>query len=212
MRFRFPYTLAFILCHFGCGSPQSNARGTGAIVPADSSTSDVEDTGIPSDTKDTPAIPIQDVEPVVQKPPISIPKGRLYDGFIVGGVPSREQIDAALVADIDSAMSLMASGEGQGDVIAGYATSKGFRYLHFAIDGIEALNEATAWEFAATLSMVDKPAIIHSQEGRRVGAIFALMAFFVDELPAEEAYKIGVAAGMGDYSVHVREVLGMPTQ
>ncbi|MBL4634584.1 MAG: hypothetical protein JKY56_11965 [Kofleriaceae bacterium] len=144
------------------------------------------------------------------KPPIEIPNGRLYQGFIVGGLPSKAQFDAALAVDIEAAMSLMTNGETGGSEIASYASSQGVRYLHFSIDGIDGLTEANAWEFAATLSMLDKPAIIHSKEGRRVGAIFALMAYFVDELSAEEAYEIGVEAGMGDFSVRVRKLLNLP--
>lgn len=104
-------------------------------------------------------------------------------------------------------MSLMASDEeGIGD-IAQYASSIGVRYLRFTVKDKGALTEATAWEFASTLAMLGRPAIIHSANGERVGAIFALMAFFVDETSADEAVAIGTAAGMGSLEAHVRSLL-----
>ncbi len=140
-------------------------------------------------------------------PPITIPNGRLYDGYVVGGLPSREQFEQALQAGFESAMSLMGNDEEGIRDVAPYASSLGIRYIRFTVQGTEDLNESMAWQFASTLGMLGKPAIIHSARGERVGALFALMAFFVDELSVEDSISIGLAAGLGSLADDVRSLL-----
>ena len=142
--------------------------------------------------------------------PIEIPNGQLYDGYIVGGLPSKSNIDDALAKNIETAMSLMARDETGISEIGPYAASKGFRYIRFTIAGKADLNESMAWQFASTLPLLDKPGIVHSANGNRVGAIFALMAYFVNEVDAEEALAIGKAIGLGDLEDHVRAQLELP--
>ncbi len=169
----------------------------------------------PEPTTPTPSVPppiepavIAQQEPAPQEaPPIDIPAGRFHDGYVVGGLPSKHQFDLALEAGFEEAMSLMASDEEGIAEITPYATSIGIRYIRFTIRDERDLNEAMAWQFAATLAMLGKPSIIHSANGARVGAIFALMAFFVEELSPEEALAIGRAAGMGSLEGHVRSQL-----
>ena len=158
--------------------------------------------------------PMPSEEPVVlpaedegSEAPISIPNGRLYDGYVLGGLPSKKQFDDAYAAGFESAMSLMDNDEDGIRDIAPYASSLGIRYIRFTVRGKDDLNESMAWQFASTLSMVGRPAIIHSAGGERAGAMFALMAFFVDEVSAEDALAIGKRAGMGSLEAHLRTVL-----
>tara|TARA_R110000868_G_scaffold403785_1_gene681367 strand:- start:228 stop:842 length:615 start_codon:yes stop_codon:yes gene_type:complete len=146
-------------------------------------------------------------ETPVPKPPIAIPGARLHDGYVLGGLPSKEQFDEAYAAGFESAMSLMANDEDGIREIAPYASSLGVRYIRFTVRGTEDLNESMAWQFASTLGMLGRPAIIHSANGERAGAMFALMAFFVDEASADEALAIGRLAGMGSLEAHLRGVL-----
>lgn len=138
---------------------------------------------------------------------IEIPNARAYKGYVLGGLPTRQQLDAAMEAGFESAMSLMASDEAGGPELARYGASQGLRYLRFTIASEEDLTESMAWQFAATISMLGKPAIIHCATGQRVAAIVALKAYFVEELAAEDAYAIGEALGMGEYAEHVRGLL-----
>lgn len=185
-----------------CGSPQPVANPT-IVVPAP-----IEDPA-PSATSAAPDPASEDPAEGLQleAPAIQIPNGRSYQGYVLGGLPSQKQLDAALEAGFESAMSLMGSDEAGGPELARYGASQGLRYLRFTIAGEDDLTESMAWQFAATESMLGKPAIIHCATGQRVAAIFALKAFFVDELAAEEAYAIGEALGMGDYAEHVRGLL-----
>ncbi len=138
---------------------------------------------------------------------LALPSVRRYEGFIVCGLPTRETLDRALALGIDSALSLMDSSEPGISEVAPYGASIGFRYLRFVIRGREDLSEAMAWEFAATLALLDSPAIIHDDTGERVAALFALKAFFVDELGADRALAIGTQLGMGSYADHVDSLI-----
>lgn len=154
-----------------------------------------------------PKVPEVAPTPVPAKPPIAIANGRLHGGYIVGGLPTRENFDAAAEAGIDSALSLMANDEDGIREVAPYASSIGIRYIRFTVRNPQDLTESMAWQFASSLGMVGSPAIIHSGGGERVGAMFALVAFFVDENSADDAIAIGMQAGMGSLATHVRSVM-----
>lgn len=185
-----------------CGSPATQTEAPTPPAPP------ISDSHADSPEPTAP-VPAETTEPAPEPPPITIPGGRLHDGYVVGGLPNNGQFDEALEAGFESAMSLMANDEDGIGERAQYASSLGIRYIRFTVDGKDDLNESMAWQFASTLAMLGKPAIIHSAGGERVGAIFALMAFFVDEATAEDALAIGRAAGMGSLEEHVRSTMGL---
>ena len=191
---------------FGCASTPKSPPAIGASPPQRMEEPRAEQ----PDVAPTPESPIAQPpisEPPAPKPPIAIPGGRLHDGYVLGGLPSKEQFDAAYAAGFESAMSLMANDEEGIREIAPYVSSLGVRYIRFTVRGTEDLNESMAWQFASTLGMLGRPAIIHSASGERVGAMFALMAFFVDDATTDEALAIGRLAGMGSLEAHLRGVL-----
>jgi hypothetical protein len=192
-----------LLSVIACGSSSKPKTISTEASDIASAKSDAKPASEKTDEKpELPAVPIGTA-------PIEIPNGVLYDGYILGGLPSKGQIDKALESDIESAMSLMSRDEPGISEIGPYAASQGFRYIRFSIAGPKDLTESMAWEFASTLPMLDKPSIIHSADGKRVAAIFALKAFFVDDLGAEKALAIGLAIGLGDLEEHVRTLLGL---
>lgn len=194
--------LSGFACLLACGSsaPKDDTTVTDTPKPTPEEVA-------PSDAKDVEAGTAPAGKATVSASPITIPNGLVYEGYILGGLPSKKAIDDALTKDIESAISLMASDEPGISEIGPYAASKGFRYIRFTISGVADLNESMAWQFASTLPLLDKPGIVHSANGSRVAAIFALMAFFVDDVAAEEALAIGQAIGLGDLEDHVREQL-----
>lgn len=183
-----------------CGSSPKTSPPVPEVAPE--SSAEPETTSNPE-----PAKPLHKVP--TGESPIQLPNGLVYEGYVIGGLPTKAAIDAALTADIESAMSLMSRDEPGISEIGPYAASQGFRYIRFTIDGSQDLTEAMAWEFAATLPMLDKPGIVHSAQGQRVAAIFALKAFFVDDLPADHALAIGNALGMGEYAEHVESLIAV---
>lgn len=208
---RLGVSLCLLLTATACGSSQSTDRAALATdspppVSADAPPAAPETTDETTDASAEPALPTVQVGTA----PIELPSALLYKGYVVGGLPNKAQIDAALDANIESALSLMARDEPGISVIGPYAASRGFRYIRFTIAGPEDLTESMAWEFAATLPLIDTGGIVHSAEGKRVAAIFALKAFFVDEVSATEALAIGLALGMGELEGHVRALLELP--
>ena len=192
----------------GCGPKPSAKSPPVAQIASGHAELPLDDTPMPSEdqtpSKEPAVLPAQDE---VAKAPISIPNGRLYDGYVLGGLPSKKQFDDAYAAGFESAMSLMDNDEEGIRDIAPYASSLGVRYIRFTVRDKDDLNESMAWQFASTLGMLGRPAIIHSAGGERAGAMFALMAFFVDEVSAAEALAIGKRAGMGSLEAHLRTVL-----
>lgn len=207
---RLALTLALVGT-LACGSSSPKSETIGTDTPR-TTPSDSENSTTNSDTDaETPSASLKSKVPITPAP-FSLRNGLVYKGYILGGLPTKENIDAALEKEIESALSLMSKDEPGISVIGPYAASKGFRYIRFTIAGTEDLNESMAWQFASTLPLIDKPGIVHSADGNRVGAIFALMAYFVDELPAQEALAIGQAIGLGDLEAHVRSVLELPAE
>lgn len=207
IKMRIHVSICLLLTLSACGSSQSTEKKT--IANEDRSTKVVKP--VEKSKTETPAAkegPTVDVSPA----PIPIPNGHLYDGYVVGGLPTKEQINQALESEIETAMTLMDRSEPGIDEIGPYAASQGFRYIRFTIAGPNDLSEAMAWEFAATLPLLDKPGIVHCASGQRVAAIFALKAYFVDEASAEEALAIGQALGIGEYEDRLRELLELPPQ
>lgn len=195
------------LCALACGGSSTKttpSASAGASAVTETPSSNDNGSNVPKPpTSDGPNVE-------VSKAPITIPNALLYDGYIVGGLPSKSNIDQAITKNIETAISLMANDETGISEIGPYAASKGFRYIRFTIAGKEDLNESMAWQFASTLPLLDKPGIVHSANGKRVAAIFALMAYFVEDLDAKEALAIGQAIGLGDLEDHVREQLELP--
>ncbi len=192
-----PFTLLCLAQLWACGASSPKA----APEPAPQTVPEPEPTEEPAQT----AEPAPEPEP--EPPSIPIPNGRMHDGYIVGGLPSKEHYDAAIELGIDSALSLMSNAEEGIREVAPYASSLGVRYIRFTVASPQDLTESMAWQFAASLGSVGKPAIIHSAGGERVGAMFALVAFFVDEQGLEESMRIGRAAGMGSLAEEVERVM-----
>lgn len=194
--------LVAFTCMASCASPPPMP---GAVAPTSSEAQPIA----PVET--APQLPAESEQAspriALEPSPIAIPNARFYQGYVLGGLPSNHDLDAAMSAGFESAMSLMTNDEEGGPELARYGASKGLRYLRFTIAGKEDLNESMAWQFASTESMLGKPAIIHSLSGQRVAAIFVLRAYFVDELSADEALAIGDALGMGEFAEHVRQEL-----
>ena len=204
--------LALILGLVGalaCGSSSPKGESVKTDVPHTTS-SDSGSSKVESETQTGRSDASLKSKVPVAPAPISLRNGLMYEGYIIGGLPTKEIIDAALDKEIESAISLMTKDEPGISEIGPYAASKGFRYIRFTIAGPEDLNESMAWQFASTLPLLDKPGIVHSADGNRVAAIFALKAYFVDDIPAPEALAIGQAIGLGDLEDHVRSVLELP--
>lgn len=85
--------------------------------------------------------------------------------------------------------------------------SLGMDYVSLPIAGAGGLSRENAERLAAVLEEADGPVLLHCASGNRVGGLLALIAFYVDNKPADEAMAIGLAAGMTGYADFVERLL-----
>lgn len=129
------------------------------------------------------------------------------DGVVSGGQPSLEQLHLAKEAGFATVINLRTEGEKgtKKDVIEGL----GFAYHSLPISGSD-LNETSARALWNLLEESEGPILLHCGSGNRVGALFALGAFYIEGQSAEEALAYGQATGLTRLEPRVREILELP--
>jgi uncharacterized protein (TIGR01244 family) len=129
---------------------------------------------------------------------IAIPQAKSADPEILtGGQPTDDQLKQAKEKGVKTIVNLRSKGE-EKEFATEEAKAKelGLNYVHIPIDGKtgDGLNEENAKKLAELVNQ--KPAIVHCASGQRVGALFALKAFYVDKKSPEEALAVGKANGL----------------
>jgi len=129
---------------------------------------------------------------------ITIPNARTAaDQILTGGQPRDEHLQQAKDNGVKVVMNLRTQAEEKEFATeAAKVESLGMKYVHLPIDGKtgDGMNEENARKLAEVLA--EKPALVHCTSGERVGALFALKAFYVDKLPADVALKVGKDNGL----------------
>jgi uncharacterized protein (TIGR01244 family) len=129
-------------------------------------------------------------------------------GAISGGQPSREQLVASRDAGYRTVMNLRTPGEGGAiDDETALVAELGMDYVSIPIAGAAGLTRDNVEAFARALEAAERPVLIHCGSGNRIGALFALKAFYLDGKSAEEALSIGRASGLTRLEGAVREIL-----
>jgi len=131
-------------------------------------------------------------------------------GVVAGGQPTREQLDEAANRGLRTVINLRTEGEsdiGQEDVEA-----RGMTYVALPIAGTDDLNAETAAALDAALALAEQPVMVHCGSGNRVGALFALRAYFVEGASLEQAMTFGEDAGMTRLGDSTREILEAAAQ
>lgn len=95
-------------------------------------------------------------------------------------------------------VNLRAAGEPGTDWEPALTQELGMTYVHLPITGEADLTEANARRFAEILDERSAGTLdlVHCGSGNRVGALFALKAFYVDGASTEAALAFGKQAGM----------------
>jgi uncharacterized protein (TIGR01244 family) len=130
-----------------------------------------------------------------------------YPGVWVGGQPTPEQFKAAQEAGIQTVINLRRPGERGAKGEQKRVEDLGMTYLAVPISGAEDLDERNARVFSRALDEAARPVIVHCSSGARVGALFAMRAFYVEGLSVEDSLTVGRAAGMDRYEDEVRQRL-----
>lgn len=131
------------------------------------------------------------------------------EGILSGGQPSDEQLAAIRDAGFRTVVNLRA--EGEPGARAAEVEALGMDYVALPVAGTKGLDEDNARAFAEILATVERPAVFHCGSGNRVGALFALKAFYVDGETVDEAFVTGERAGLTRLAGAVRQHLETAT-
>jgi len=129
-------------------------------------------------------------------------------GLVTGGQPSPEQLAALRESGFNHFVSLRPAGEdGAGWEEATVGAPSTFARIAVAggagltRENVEALDRLLA-EYG------DEPTVLYCASSNRVGALLALRAAWLEDMPAAEALSLGRAAGMRSLETTVTELLG----
>ncbi len=146
----------------------------------------------------------------VSSPLINLPNGQVpFDGVLTGGQPTFDQIKQAAETGFKAVINLRTDNElPDPDQELTWVEGCGMKYIHIPISVPEGLTPQNTKVFADALSKPENyPLIVHCKSGNRVGAMFALKAFYIDEKDIDEALLIGERAGLVRLAPTVRKIL-----
>ena len=131
------------------------------------------------------------------------------DGVLTGGQPTVDQIQQAAATGFKAVINLRTDNELPDPAQElTWVEGAGMRYFHIPISVPEDLTPQKTKVFVDVLSRPENyPLIIHCKSGNRVGAMFALKAFHIDEKEMEEALLIGTMAGLTKLAPTVKRIL-----
>jgi uncharacterized protein (TIGR01244 family) len=138
-----------------------------------------------------------------------LPNGRQpAPDLLVGGQPTAEQLALARSLGYTTVINLRSAEEMQ-DGSAGRAVAEelGMSYVEIPVASADDIQLDRAAALFAALDQATGPTIVHCKSGNRVGALFALQAFYVDGVGLEEALEAGREAGLTRLEPVVRERL-----
>jgi uncharacterized protein (TIGR01244 family) len=146
----------------------------------------------------------------VSSPLINLPNRQVpFDGILTGGQPTFDQIKQASETGFKAVINLRTDNEiPDPDQEKVWVEGSGMKYIHIPISVTSGFTPQNAKVFADALSKPENyPLIVHCKSGERVGAMFALKAFHVDEKDIEEALTIGERAGLIRLAPTVKKIL-----
>lgn len=116
--------------------------------------------------------------------------------LITGGSIDAPALATAAEAGVKTVFDLRPAAERSYDEPA-VCASLGLRYLNLPIAGAEDFTLATVQRFDALLAEAGAtPTILHCASGNRVGALMALRAAWLQQLPSDQALALGRAHGL----------------
>lgn len=132
---------------------------------------------------------------------------QLPNKVLTGGQPDQAELQALKQSGINTVINFRGEGEFSEFDEAQYVDQLGMDYLHIPIDSKEALSRENVERFRAALTEHDSGVFLHCGSGNRVGAMFALDAYWNQNKSAEEALKIGEEAGLTSLKGYVESVI-----
>ncbi len=147
--------------------------------------------------------------PRAPSPSELLPNGKMpLDGVLTGGQPTVEQFEKLAALGYKTVINLRSPAE-SGSTDPAAVQALGMSYLSLPITGASDLGRENAARLAEALAKSEYPVVVHCASGNRVGALFAMKAFYVDGEGPEGALALGRAAGVTRLEPAVKRELGL---
>jgi len=138
---------------------------------------------------------------------ISAKNAKQYtEQFIVGGQPTEADLTALAHKGIKTVINLRGKDEFSKFAEKDKVEALGMNYIAVPINGAAGLNKENLMLFSAAIENKSKT-FVHCASGNRVGAMFALAAYYNDHANVEEAVKIGKKSGLTGLETKVRKIM-----
>lgn len=131
-----------------------------------------------------------------------------FEGVLVGGQPTAEQLETLGGLGYGTIVNLRGLQE-EGNTDPTLVESLGMQYVSLPISGANDISEQNANKLTEILADSDAPVVVHCASGNRVGALFALKAYYTDGESAEQALAIGKEAGVTRLEPVIKQKLGL---
>lgn len=157
------------------------------------------------------AQPASDTDLLLTATDLELRNARMpFDDVVTAGQPTSDQLEALVASGVRHAISLRPISEDGAGWEELHAAEFGYEFDRLPITGAESLTRENVETFAAILAETDgEPTLLYCASSNRVGALVALKAAWLDDVPAEEAVQMGLAAGLTRLEAPVRELLGV---
>jgi uncharacterized protein (TIGR01244 family) len=161
----------------------------------------------PEQIPDVASTAASDIDDVTTQPELLPNQTMPAEGIISGGQPTTEQLAAARDAGYRTVINLRRPEEpgvaNEPEIVKGL----GMDYVSLPVDGPAGLTRENVEAFATALDTAEYPIVLHCGSGNRIGALFALKAYWLDGKSAEEAVEIGLDSGLTRLRGTVEEII-----
>jgi len=138
---------------------------------------------------------------------ISAKNAKQYtEQFIVGGQPTEADLSTLAKNGIKTVINLRGTGEFSEFDEKEKVEALGMKYIAIPIAGASGINKENLELFSAAIKN-QNTAFVHCASGNRVGAMFALDAYYNAHANIEEAVIIGKKSGLTGLENKVRKVM-----
>lgn len=130
-----------------------------------------------------------------------------WPGIITAGQPSKQDFETLRDQGLQTVINLRAPSERGTRDEPEWMKELGLTYVSIPVESAESLDEEVARELDRALENAARPVLVHCGSSNRVGAVFALRAFHVEGMSAEDSLDVGRSAGVTKLEDKVRELL-----
>lgn len=132
-------------------------------------------------------------------------------GLLTAGQPDAAAWARLKAQGVTTVINLRTPEEMAGRDEAAEVAAAGMDYHAIPVAGAAGIDEDNAAALAAVLRRTDGTVLVHCASGNRVGGLIALIAA-ADGQPAEQALRLGRAAGLSGAEAQLRDRLGLSAE